>query len=173
MMLPIAIILAVLALALVVAISLRGADDTAALQPGSTKDLAPSGVLQRLFSQEDWSYIRSNCTPAVRRLFVRERTRLALLWLGESRQAASYFWNKHRSIARGSPALAPRSELRLAANFGLFWCANMLMTLLVIANRLFTARRLWASVRFPAQAVARMSDGLRMDLLAGASPEAA
>lgn len=136
------------------------------LSPVNDEDvLAPPEVFVRLFASQDWQYVAQNCGPRIRARFERERSRLAIEWLREARLAMKLLWVAHRKAAGASTGLVPATEMKLAAQFSLFWILTMTLSMLVASNQVLAVRRLWRLASAPAHMIGAMNESLRTQLI--------
>jgi hypothetical protein len=77
-------------------------------------------LTDRLFGSEDWHFIVKQGSPRLRRLFLQQRTDLALSWLRSVRVDARRLMRIHRARVRTSPRLEPQVELIVAVDYLLF-----------------------------------------------------
>ncbi len=75
-------------------------------------ELPPASVVERIFSPEDLSYAQATAA-GVRRLFLQERTELALAWLNRIRGTAQALMGSHRAGVQRNRELSARREFRL------------------------------------------------------------
>jgi hypothetical protein len=84
-----------------------------ALQNG----LLPHEILGRIFAKEDLDYITYETSPSVHELFLEERKRIALSWLGQVRRQLLSLKHFHSGSASLYAQLNCRTEIRLAVEF--------------------------------------------------------
>lgn len=102
-----------------------------ALQTG----LLPIELVQRIFTQEDWEYIRSEAPKAVREIFMEERKKVALFWIEQVRTQIRSLRRFHRGAARSYARLNPRLEMELALWFaGLTGACSLLQVLVYLGG---------------------------------------
>lgn len=77
-------------------------------------------LTDRLFGSEDWHFVDKQGSARLRRLFLQQRTAVALFWLQTVRANARRLIRIHRAAARTSPRLEPHVELILAVDYLLF-----------------------------------------------------
>lgn len=82
--------------------------------------LPAPGLLGRCLSVEDIQYAASLPSQAVLRLLLRERRRLVLAWLRQTRHQAGRLFHLHVRGVRDAADLRPGAELVLLFHFGLF-----------------------------------------------------
>lgn len=85
--------------------------------------LLPAQVLERIFAKDDYDYVVSAGDAALTRMFVAERKAIALSWVREIRQRIVSLQEFHRGSARLYSRLSLRTEMRLAFDFFILWCA--------------------------------------------------
>lgn len=95
---------------------------------------SPSRLLaDRIFAQSDLDFVARDA-PSLERSFVRERKKLALLWLADARFSMGRIFRFYRTAVRSNPDLEFRTELRIAGNYLLLLC--MISFLQVLINLL-------------------------------------
>ena len=82
-------------------------------------ELLPASV-SSVFSRGDWDFVHKTASSAIQRLFLRERTALALFWLGETRRQMRGLMKLHRRAAGALKDLRPDMEARLALRYVAF-----------------------------------------------------
>jgi hypothetical protein len=88
----------------------------------------PSLILaDRIFSSQDWDYVRREASYQVQQEFQRERKRIALLCLKQTRRDAVKLMKFHRRTIRHNIEVNPSVEIKLAVNYlaFLFLCAAL------------------------------------------------
>ncbi len=106
--------------------------------------LPPKALLGRCLSIEDVEFAAQLGCPRIVRLLLRERRRLALKWLRQSRREAGRLLRQHVRAARHARDLRPAAEVRLWFHAGLFL---MVYEVLMTAVRLYGPFRTRAFVR--------------------------
>ena len=114
---------------------------------------SPSRLLaDRIFAQSDLDFVMREA-PSLERSFVRERKKIALLWLTDARFSMGRIIRFYRIAVRSNPALEFRTELRIAGNYllllgmisglqvlinllGPFQVRGILILILVLADRI-------------------------------------
>ena len=91
-------------------------------------------VTDRLFGSADWNYVAAQHSERLKRLFIEQRTSLALSWIGEVRSSTSRVMVLHRMSARTNAQLDPLVELRLAGNYFFFQIFCWLLTLVIYVH---------------------------------------
>jgi hypothetical protein len=81
-------------------------------------------IVGRIFAKKDFDYVMSETTGEVQKLFLEERQRLALSWVGEVRRQILSLRRFHLGSARFHARLRFLTEMRLAWDFAalLFAC---------------------------------------------------
>ncbi len=91
----------------------KGQDLSAALPPESF----PRELAARLFGSQDWEFIAKQRSERLKRLFLQQRTALALSWLGGVRANATKLIRVHSVAARTNSRLEPLVEVRVVVDF--------------------------------------------------------
>ena len=100
-----------------------------ALQNG----LLPHEILGRIFAKEDLDYITSGTPRCIQELFLEERKRIALSWVGQVRRQLLSLRQFHLGSARFYSQLKLRTEIRLAVEFaGLLLACRALQFVLYV-----------------------------------------
>jgi len=92
----------------------------AAHRPEIPVRLPDRTILERCLSSEDLEFISSFESQALLRLFMRERRRLAVAWLRQTRWEARRLLRLHVSSVRYAADLRPGAEAKLFLAAGLF-----------------------------------------------------
>jgi hypothetical protein len=89
--------------------------------------LLPESIVSRVFTTADYDYVSRVATADVQQLFMQERKRLALLWVGHILLQIETLKEFHLGSARFYTKLSPRTEMRLALEFlALSWVCRLL-----------------------------------------------
>ncbi len=80
----------------------------------------PQQLADRLFGSEDWEFIAKQESRRVKRLFLQQRTALALSWLRGARANATQLMRVHSATARKNSRLEPLVELKVIADYFVF-----------------------------------------------------
>jgi hypothetical protein len=88
-----------------------------ALQTLQYSLLAPE-LIGRIFAAEDQEYVNTAAPERVRQMFLEERRRISLLWIGGIRAQVSRLLRHHRSEARFHSQLNLSKELMLLVDCG-------------------------------------------------------
>jgi hypothetical protein len=90
-------------------------------------DLLPPELVRRIFARADLEYINSSTSDDVQKLFLLERERIALSWVGHVRRQIISLRHFHLGSARLYARLNLRTEIALAADFAilLFACRTL------------------------------------------------
>lgn len=91
-------------------------DDVESRQPHAFWSADGSAMLiaRQLFGNEDWQYVEGLDSKALEKRFLKERTTLALHWLGAARSEARTLIRAHRAAASTSSHLNLAAELRIS-----------------------------------------------------------
>lgn len=92
--------------------------------------LLPADLVQRMFARNDLEFVISACPEETRRLFLRERKRLALSWVRQVRRQVLSLRAFHSRQSRRYARMHLATELGLALNFFslLFICRVLQVT---------------------------------------------
>lgn len=115
-------------------------------------------LAERLFGPEDWNFVLEQRSERAKRIFLRQRTALALGWIDAMRVLATGLMRRHRLAARSNAQLDPTVEFRLACEyFGFqFLCGSV-----ALAVRLHGPVGLSGVVRRFGGLFERLSQGIR------------
>lgn len=80
-------------------------------------ELLPEDLVHRIFARDDLDYITSAAPKHVRELFIGERKKIAIAWIGQVRCQVSNLKRFHVGAARSYAQLGLRAELGLACQF--------------------------------------------------------
>jgi len=119
------IAIAVLLLMLLLAAAFRGrAEGAAEALIGAQQaldslqsELLSSELVNRIFAREDLEFVRAQAIPDAEELFLRERKRIALLWITRVREQLGLLRRLHLGSARYYARLSVTTELALAFDF--------------------------------------------------------
>jgi hypothetical protein len=103
-------------------------------------ELLPPATVDSLFCRSDWSFVHKAASRRIQRLFLRERTTLALFWLGETRRQMSGLMRLHRRVARSLKDIRPETEAKLAIHYAGFLIGCDLLRLAVLVWGPFRVR---------------------------------
>jgi hypothetical protein len=85
---------------------------------GSTASLGDLG--ERIFGLEDWDFVSHNAPSEIQKMFLHERTVLAISWLRRTRTTISLVMRAHLVAAGQAKDLHPVTELKLALSYLVF-----------------------------------------------------
>ena len=125
-------------------------------------------LLQQCLSAEDLEYIEGKKSPALLRLFLRERRRLAIAWLRQTRREAQRLLRWHLHSARYAADLRPAAEARLFWAVGLFLLVYAALVAAVWWHGPLGTRRSLESIQRLARILGRLMDRI----VAGIAPAA-
>ncbi len=95
-------------------------------------ELLPPVTVNSLLSRSDWDFVRGATPNRIQRVFLRERTRLVLFWLGETRRQMIGLMRLHRGLARSLKDISPVTEAGLALRYAAFLMGCNLVRLAVL-----------------------------------------
>lgn len=125
-----------------------------ALQAG----LLPIELVQRIFAEQDWEYVRSESPAAVRELFMEERKKVALLWVDQVRAQIRSLSRFHRGSARSYARLNPRLEMELALGFAGLTFACRVLRVIVYVGGPYAAPRMVGAMANAASRTCKISE---------------
>ncbi len=76
-------------------------------------EVCPPELVARVFSREDWQLISQTHSPYLERLFLRERKRVALLWVRQTSRGIQQVMRNHTEAAKQAADIRFRTELSL------------------------------------------------------------
>ena len=88
-------------------------------------------LLRRCLSEKDVAFAANLRSPAILRLLLHERRRLALEWLRSTRREASRLYRLHVLAVRHAEDLRPAAEAKLLIQVCLFLAVHEIMSVLV------------------------------------------
>jgi hypothetical protein len=91
----------------------------------------PQKLTDRLFGSEDWDFICTHGTAALRHLFLQQRKALALSWLRTVRTNARKLIHSHLTATRTNSRLELLVELRVGIDYLLFVMVCQLIALAI------------------------------------------
>jgi hypothetical protein len=103
-------------------------------------ELLPPATVDILFSRDDWNFVRKTAPRQVERMFLRERTALALLWLEETHRQMSALMKMHRRAAGALGDVRPETETALALRYAGFLVSYELLRWAVLLCGPFRVR---------------------------------
>ena len=91
----------------------------------------PRQLADRLFGSEDWEFMAKQESRPLKRLFLQQRTALALSWLRGARANATQLMRVHSATARRNSRLEPLVELRVIADYFVFQMLCQVIALVI------------------------------------------
>jgi len=125
-----------------------------ALQSG----LLPPELVERVFAEEDLEYVVSHAPPAVHKLFLAERKRVALSWARQVRANILHLRRFYLGKARLYAGLEIRTEIALAADFALLLFACRILELALYWRGPYAAARVVRSTTLAATRICTISE---------------
>lgn len=104
--------------------------------------LLPAETVDRLFARSDYEYVAGSSGDEVRKFFMEERKRVALLWVGQILQQIRGVKAFHLGAARFYSRLSLRTELRLATDFFVLLCVCRMLQLALYLRGPYAAPRM-------------------------------
>jgi hypothetical protein len=94
-------------------------------------ELFPHELADRLFGLEDWEFIAKQCPAQLRRMFLGQRTALALSLLHGVRENATRLIRVHSAAARTHSHLKPLAEVKVVADYVFIQMLCQVLALLI------------------------------------------
>jgi hypothetical protein len=91
----------------------------------------PQQLGDRLFGSEDWDFVVKERSARLRRLFLQQRTALALSWLRGVRGNATKLIRVHSAAARTNSRLEPLVEVRVVVDYLFFQVLCQILALAI------------------------------------------
>ena len=133
-----------------------GTMDNVAESGAPVARLPRRSLLDRCLSAEDLEFIESKKSSGLLRLFLRERRRLALAWLRETRREAKRLYGLHVTAVRHATDLRPAAEIKLLFAVGLFTLVYGAMIASVEFYGPFRTRRFLSSLHIMADVLTNL-----------------
>jgi hypothetical protein len=122
-------------------------------------NLLPEQLVQRIFAKGDLDYVVSLAVPKpIRDLFVHERKKIALSWIGQVRCQISSLKRFHVGGARSYAQLGLRTELELACHFAALVVACRALRLAVYVGGPYVAPRMVGATAMAAARICTISE---------------
>ena len=118
-------------------------DDFAAMEMGEALrpvQVPPVMLMDRIFAQDDLTFVSSEGLKPIRRQFLQDRRRLALSWLELTRLEAVRILRLHLRAVRTHMSLQPLVELQLLSHTLLFFLVYTVLWAIFATNGAFWAR---------------------------------
>jgi len=129
----------------------RGRRHISAAAP-SYGEIPSRALMDRIFAEDDFSFVAGEGTKQIRRQFLGDRRKLALAWLSQTKGQATAILRSHLT-AVGTLDLQPATELKLLGHailffgvyavlrvlvgfYGAFWARSFVKNVLTLAGRL-------------------------------------
>ncbi len=81
------------------------------------QEACPPEFASKIFSQDDWTYVRGMKSTRLEKLFRKERRSVALVWVRQASSGIRRIMREHRAAARQSSNLEPATELKIFLQF--------------------------------------------------------
>jgi hypothetical protein len=124
MMDPSGLIAGVVLLLLLMAVAIRGwrtsrelQEPTLATAEEDGASVCPEEFVFRVFSREDWDFVRKLKADDIERLFEKERKKVALVWVRQTSVMIRRLMREHASAARQSKNLEFSTEINILSQF--------------------------------------------------------
>jgi len=141
-------------------------------RPESVVRLPDRALLDRCLSAEDLAFISSLRSPRLLRLFLRERRRLAIAWLRQTRREAQRLLEFHVRSVRYAADLRPGAEAKLFLAAGLFLVVYTMMLGIVFWYGPVRTRRFLQSLQSLAGVLSLLGERIAGGIASGPLPAA-
>jgi len=121
-------------------------------------DLLPPELVARIFARTDLDYVNSSTCDSVRKLFLAERERIALSWVGHVRRQVVSLRQFHLGSARHYARLNFKTEVALAVDFAILLFACRMLDLMLRIRGPYGAPRVVATTAAAAARVCEISE---------------
>jgi hypothetical protein len=115
--------------------------------------LLPANLVQRIFDRSDLEYVMRETPREICKVFLAERKRISLIWVGRVRGEIRNLMHFHLGYSRFQSKLSLNTELRLALDFVLLLLTCRTLQLWLYLRGPYSAP---AIVRIAAEAAARV-----------------
>jgi hypothetical protein len=133
--------------------------------------LPERALLDRCLAREDEEFVAGLRSARLLSLLLRERRRLALGWLRQTRREASRLYRLHVRSVRHAADLQPASEMKLLSAVGLFlFICGMMMGMVWLSGPLRT-RRLLQAVAAQADLLSHLGDRIAANVAPQLMPQ--
>ncbi len=152
------LLLLLLAVAVKGWLALRETTDLARSDDESGQEACPPEFVSKIFSHDDWTYVRGMKSTGLEKLFRKERKSVALVWVRQTSSGIRRIMREHAAAARQSSNLEPATELKIFLQF-----AALLMTCGAMRAGIHVAGHLWVGglARFAQNLVQQLAQAER------------
>jgi len=120
-------------------------------------ELLPPSLVRRIFAREDLRFVRSHGTPEIEELFLKERKRIAILWLDRLTTEIQLLRRLHLGAARFYARLSVKAELSLAWDFAVLLLGCRLLRIAFAMGGPYAAPRMVETVAETATRICEVS----------------
>jgi hypothetical protein len=120
-------------------------------------ELLSDGLVARIFDGDDLDFVLSESTPQVKALFLEERNRIALMWVGRVRNQIQLLRQLHLGSARFYARLDFKAEIALAVDFMLLLVSCRALQVAFLIGGPYAAPRVVGTVAEAATRVCEVS----------------
>jgi len=120
-------------------------------------ELLPRALVTRIFAREDLDFVVAQGSRQVEDLFLRERTRVALIWVERVRGQVELLRRLHLGSARYYAQLELRRELSLAWDFGVLLVCCRALSLVFLVGGAYSGSRIVGTVAEAATRICEIS----------------
>jgi hypothetical protein len=113
----VALLLLLLAVAVKGGLASRGTPEFAVGLDETGQEPCPQEYVSKIFSRDDWTYVRAMKSPPMEKLFREERKMVALVWVRQTSSGLRRIMGEHAAAARQSRDLEPATEMKIFVQF--------------------------------------------------------
>lgn len=121
-------------------------------------ELLPRELVARIFAREDLEYVASTTPRSIRKMFLVEREKIALSWVGHLRRQIVSLRHFHLGSARFYARLNLRTEMMLALDFAILLFACRALELMLHLRGPYGAPRIVGATTAAAARVCEISE---------------
>ena len=120
--------------------------------------LLPTNLVERIFDRGDFEYVTAEGPGEICKLFLAERKRISLIWVGRVRDEIRNLMHFHLSYSRFQSKLSLKTELRLTLDFILLLLACRTLQLWLYLRGPYSAPTIVGIAAEAAARVCRVSE---------------
>ena len=120
-------------------------------------ELLPAGLVERIFAQDDLDFVTSEGFPEIRGIFLKDRRKVAILWIERVRDQIRLLRYLHLGSARFYARLDFKTELFLAGDFALLFVSCWALQAVFVMGGAYAAPGMVGTVAAAAGRVCEIS----------------
>jgi hypothetical protein len=116
-------------------------DDYSAARSSLDSLFEESAAMKRIFATDDMEFVSESATPAIQRMFLKERKRLAIQWLRRTQKKVAHLRDLHLKLGSYTYEPSPSLEFRFTIKYMSFvFVSNGLLVMLWLFGPFAAAR---------------------------------